>query len=63
MVLIFWGNCVDSEESGLHVWIRVIHQGTVDNNLGPVRLEGPKALDPIIADNQLFDFTTFIWKS
>ncbi len=23
-----------------------IHQGTVDNNLGPDRLAGPKALDP-----------------
>ncbi len=27
--------------------VRVIHQGTVDNNLGPDRLAGPKALDPI----------------
>ncbi len=26
--------------------IRVIPQGTVDNNLGPDRLVGPKALDP-----------------
>ena len=26
--------------------IRVILQGTVDNNLGPDRLAGPKALDP-----------------
>ncbi len=26
--------------------IRLIPQGTVDNNLGPDRLEGPKALDP-----------------
>ena len=26
--------------------IRVIPQGTVDNNLGPDRLAGPKALDP-----------------
>ena len=26
--------------------IRVIPQGTVDNNLGPYRLAGPKALDP-----------------
>ncbi len=25
---------------------RVIPQGTVDNNLGPDRLAGPKALDP-----------------
>ena len=28
------------------VMIRVIPQGTVDNNLGPDRLAGPKALDP-----------------
>ncbi len=28
--------------------IRVIPQGTVDNNLGPDRLAGPKALDPIM---------------
>ena len=27
-------------------YIRVIPQGTVDNNLRPDRLEGPKALDP-----------------
>ncbi len=27
-------------------YIRVIPQGTVDNNLGPDRLAGPKALDP-----------------
>ncbi len=26
--------------------IRFIPQGTVDNNLGPDRLSGPKALDP-----------------
>ncbi len=26
--------------------IRIIRQGTVDNNLGPERLAGPKALDP-----------------
>ena len=26
--------------------IRLIPQGTVDNNLGPDRLAGPKALDP-----------------
>ncbi len=38
--------------------------GTVDNNLGPGRLAGPKALDPIFfADNQPFDCTTFVWKS
>ena len=29
-----------------HTYIRVIPQGTVDNNLGPERLAGPKALDP-----------------
>ena len=27
-------------------YIRVIPQGTVDNNLGSDRLAGPKALDP-----------------
>ena len=27
-------------------FIRFISQGTVDNNLGPERLAGPKALDP-----------------
>ncbi len=27
-------------------YIRVLPQGTVDNNLGPDRLVGPKALDP-----------------
>ncbi len=27
-------------------YIRVIPQGTVDNNLGPDRLAGPKVLDP-----------------
>ncbi len=43
--------------------MRLIPQETVDNNLGPDRLEGPKALDPNIADNQLFDCTTFVWKS
>ena len=31
-----------------------------DTNLGPDRLEGPKALDP---DNQSFDCTTSVWKS
>ncbi len=29
------------------VVIRLIPQGTVDNNLGPDRLAGPKALDHI----------------
>ena len=43
--------------------IRVIPQGTVDKNLGPHRLPGPKALDTTIADNQPFDCTTFVWKS
>ena len=28
------------------IYIRVIPQGTVDNNLGPDRLAGPKAIDP-----------------
>ena len=27
-------------------FLRVIPQGTVDNNLGPDRLAGPKSLDP-----------------
>ncbi len=31
---------------GLYTYIRVIPQGTVDNNLGPDRLAGPKAVDP-----------------
>ncbi len=26
--------------------IQLIHQGTDDNNLGPDRLAGPRALDP-----------------
>ncbi len=30
----------------LSVCLRVIPQGTVDNNLGPDRLAGPKALNP-----------------
>ncbi len=30
----------------LPIYIRVIPQGTVDNNLGPDRLAGPKDLDP-----------------
>ena len=29
-----------------YVYIQVIPQGTVDNNLGPDSLAGPKALDP-----------------
>ena len=29
-----------------NILIRLIPQGTVDNNLGPDRLEGPNALDP-----------------
>ena len=40
--------------------IRVIPQGTVDNNLGPDRLAGTKALDPNYADNQPFDCRTFV---
>ncbi len=43
--------------------IQVIPQWTVDKNLGPDRLAGPKAQDPTIADNKPFDFTTFVWKS
>ena len=42
--------------------IRVIPQGTVDNNLGPDRLAGPKALDPNYS-RQLFDCTTFVLES
>ncbi len=41
---------------------RVIPQGTIENNLGPDRLAGAKALDPI-ADNQPFDCKTIVWKS
>ncbi len=34
-------------EEGCKIYYkRVIPQGTVDNNLGPDRLAGPKALDP-----------------
>ena len=43
-------------------YIRVIPQGTVDNNLGPDRLAGLKALDAI-ADNQPFDCTAFVCRS
>ena len=32
--------------------LRVIHQGTVDNNLGPDRLANPKALEHDNTDNQ-----------
>ena len=46
----------------LTYYIRVIHQETVDNNLGPDRLAGPKALDPNYC-RQSFDYTTFVWKS
>ncbi len=28
------------------IYIQVIPEGTVDNNLGPDRLAGPKVLDP-----------------
>ncbi len=38
--------------------LRVLPQGTVDNNLGPDRLAGT-----IIADKKPFDCTTFVWKS
>ena len=39
----------DSQSNFQSLWcyIRVIPQETVDNNLGPDRLAGPKALDPI----------------
>ena len=30
----------------LYLFVRITPQGTVDNNLGPDRLAGPKALDP-----------------
>ncbi len=39
--------------------IRLVPQGTVNNNLGPDRLAGPNALDT----NQPSDCTTFVWKS
>ena len=38
-------NFIGLINSLLHM-IRVIPQGTVDNNLGPDRLAGPKALGP-----------------
>ncbi len=31
---------------GIAIQIRLIHKGTVDNNLGPDRLADSKALDP-----------------
>ncbi len=41
-----------------------IPQGTVDKNLGPDRLAGPKALDSnFCRQDLLFDCTTFVWKS
>ncbi len=40
--------------------LRVIPLGTVDNNLGPDRLAGPKALDPNYGRQPT---TTFVWKS
>ncbi len=43
--------------------LRFIPQGTVDNNLGPDRLQVPRLQIPTIADNQLFDCTTFVWKT
>ncbi len=36
----------DDKSDKINHSIRVIPQGTVDNNLGPARLAGPKALDP-----------------
>ncbi len=44
-------------------WQDSIHQGTVDNNLGPDRFAGPKAVNPNYADNQACDCTHFVWKS
>ncbi len=38
--------------------IRLIPQGTVDNNPGPDHLEGQKALNRNYSDNQPFDCTT-----
>ncbi len=35
----------------------------VDNNKGPDRFTGPKALNPNYADNEPFDCPTFDWKS
>ncbi len=35
--LLWWGG---------EAWVRVNDSDKVDNNLGPDRLEGPKALDP-----------------
>ncbi len=32
------------------------------SNIGPVRLAGPKAIIPKIADNHPFDCTTSVWK-
>ena len=39
---------------------RVISQGTANNILEPDRLADPYGLNP---NNQLFDCTTFVWKS
>ncbi len=38
--------CPGFRVSTLKTRIRLISQGTVDNNLGPDHLAGPKALDP-----------------
>ena len=45
------------------IYIKIIPTGTVDNNLGQDHLAGPKALDPIFADNTPFGCTSFVWKS
>ncbi len=34
----------------------------VDDNLGREYLDGPKAIDLNVADNQHFDCTNFVWK-
>ncbi len=46
-VLLDWGFCMGIDKY-LHFYIivRLIPQGKIDNNLGPDRLEGSKALDP-----------------
>ncbi len=58
------GYPLDITEPGQYsTLIRLIPQGTVDNNLGPDRLAGPKDQIPIIADNQPFDCMTIVWKT
>ena len=55
-----------AHQSDIHfIIIRLITQGTVDDNYGPDRLAGPKALDPNFCKKkkQPFDCTTFVLKS